>query len=136
MNLKGWDDFPIRDRVSRHCGMPVTFANDANAAAYGEFWVGSGREFHSMVLFTLGTGIGCGIIVGDAADQRRAQPRGGVRAHHHRLRRRTPALCGCGRRGHLEAYASATAVIKRTQEALAGRPQEFARASGSPPARN
>ena len=44
MNLAGWDDFPIRDRVSDHCGMPVTFENDANAAAYGEFWVGAGRE--------------------------------------------------------------------------------------------
>ena len=65
VNLKGWDNFPIRDRVSHHCGLPVTFANDAAAAAYGEFWVGSGREFHSMVLFTLGTGIGCGIIIGD-----------------------------------------------------------------------
>ena len=51
--------------MAAHCGLPVTFANDANAAAYGEFWVGSGRDFHSMVLFTLGTGIGCGIIVGD-----------------------------------------------------------------------
>ena len=64
-NLKGWDNFPLRDRVSHHCGLPVTFANDANAAAYGEFWVGSGRDFHSMVLFTLGTGIGSGIIIGD-----------------------------------------------------------------------
>ena len=62
---RGWDNFPIRDRVSHHCGLPVTFANDANAAAYGEFWVGSGRDFHSLVLLTLGTGIGCGIIIGD-----------------------------------------------------------------------
>ena len=43
----------------------MTYANDANAAAYGEFWVGVGREFHSLVLLTLGTGIGCGIIIGD-----------------------------------------------------------------------
>ena len=40
VNLKGWDDFPLRDRVAAHCGLPVTFENDANAAAYGEFWVG------------------------------------------------------------------------------------------------
>ncbi len=44
INLTGWDNFPIRDRVSHHCGLPVTFENDANAAAYGEFWVGSGRD--------------------------------------------------------------------------------------------
>ena len=64
-NLPGWWDFPIRDRASHHLGMPVTFANDANAAAYGEFWRGAGTNFHSMVLLTLGTGIGGGIIIGD-----------------------------------------------------------------------
>ena len=58
VNLKGWDFFPLRDRVAHHCGLPVTFANDASAAAYGEFLVGSGKEFHSMVLLTFGTGIG------------------------------------------------------------------------------
>ena len=64
VNLAGWDHFPIRDRVSDHCGMPVTFENDANAAAYGEFWV-AGRGFGSLVLLTLGTGIGVGIILDD-----------------------------------------------------------------------
>ena len=64
-NLPGWWNFPIRDRLSSHCGLPVTFANDARAAAYGEFWVGSGRVLHSMVMFTLGTGVGGGIIIGD-----------------------------------------------------------------------
>ena len=62
-NLPGWIDFPLRDRVAEHCGRPVVFANDAGAATYGEFWVGSGREFNSVVMLTLGTGIGCGIIV-------------------------------------------------------------------------
>ena len=64
-NLPGWWDFPIRDRVSHHIGMPVTFANDANAAAYGEFWSGAGKQYHSLVFLTLGTGVGGGIIVGD-----------------------------------------------------------------------
>jgi glucokinase len=50
VNLPGWDDFPIRDRLSQYCGLPVAFANDATAAAYGEYWIGSGRRFHSMVL--------------------------------------------------------------------------------------
>jgi glucokinase len=122
VNLKGWDDFPLRDRVSFHCGLPVTFENDANAAAYGEFWVGSGRDFHSLVLFTLGTGIGCGIILDDL-------PLDGENSHgaecgHMIIHAGTDArLCSCGRLGHLEAYASATAVIGRTREALeAGRP--------------
>ncbi len=120
-NLKGWEYFPLRDRVSHHCGLPVTFANDANAAAYGEFWVGSGREFHSMVLFTLGTGIGSGIIIGGLSlDGEHSH--GGECGHIIINFSPDARLCPCGQRGHLEAYASATAVIKRTREALdAGR---------------
>jgi glucokinase len=121
INLTGWDNFPIRDRVSHHCGMPVTFENDANAAAYGEFWVGSGREFASMVLLTLGTGIGCGIIIGDMVIQG-AHSHGGEAGHVIIDSRDDARMCGCGWRGHLEAYASATAVIKRGEELLdAGR---------------
>jgi glucokinase len=120
-NLKGWDGFPLRDRVGEHCGLPVTFVNDANAAAYGEFWVGSGRDFHSMVLFTLGTGIGCGIIIGDltiGGEHNFGAECGHIIIDHSDNAR----MCGCGLRGHLEAYASATGVIKRTRELLdAGR---------------
>jgi glucokinase len=118
INLAGWDNFPIRDRVSHHCRMPVTFENDANAAAYGEFWVGSGREFPSMVLLTLGTGIGCGIIIDDVVIQG-AHSHGGEAGHVIIDSRDDARMCGCGWRGHLEAYASATAVIKRTEELLA-----------------
>jgi len=128
VNIKGWDDFPIRDRLGAHCGLPVTFANDANAAAYGEFWVGSGRDFHSMVLFTLGTGIGCGIIVGDLSIDGE-NSHGGECGHIIIDCSDGARLCGCGQPGHLEAYASATAVVKRTQEALdAGRPSSLRRA--------
>jgi len=126
VNLKGprgdeWNDFPIRDRVSHHCGLPVAFANDAGAAAFGEFWVGSGRDFHSMVLFTLGTGIGCGIIIGDHSHD--GEHSHGAECGHIVIDLCDNArVCGCGQPGHLEAYASATAVVKRTREALdAGR---------------
>jgi glucokinase len=118
VNLKGWENFPIRDRVACHCGLPVTFANDADAAAYGEFWVGAGRGFHSLVLFTLGTGIGCGIVLGEnyvsGAHSHGAECGHIVIDFHENAR-----LCGCGQRGHLEAYASALAVVARTREALA-----------------
>jgi glucokinase len=125
VNLKGWDDFPLRDRVAGHCGLPVTFANDANAAAYGEFWVGSGRDFHSMALFTLGTGIGCGIIVGDLSID--GENSHGAECGHIIIDCSPGArLCGCGQRGHLEAYAGATAVTDRTRDALeAGRPSSL-----------
>jgi glucokinase len=125
-NLKGlrgdeWHHFPIRDRVSHHCGLPVAFANDAGTAAYGEFWVGSGRDFRSLVLFTLGTGIGCGIIIGDYSldgEHSHGAECGHIIINFHDDAR----VCGCGQPGHLEAYAGATAVIKRTREALdAGR---------------
>lgn len=116
-NLPGWYDFPIRDRVSHYCGKPVAFANDANAAAYGEFWVGSGREFHSMVLFTLGTGIGCGIIVGELLID--GENSHGAECGHIIIDCGPQArVCGCGQPGHLEAYASAIGVVKRTQERL------------------
>jgi glucokinase len=120
-NLKGWNYFPLRDRVSHHCGLPVTFANDATAAAYGEFWIGKGHDFHSMVLLTLGTGIGCGIVIGDLLlDGEHSL--GGEYGHTIIEPDVHARVCGCGQPGHLEAYTSATAVIRRTQEALsAGR---------------
>ncbi|HBO46380.1 MAG TPA: glucokinase [Planctomycetaceae bacterium] len=121
VNLKGWDGFPIRERLAHHCGLDVSFANDGAAAAYGEFWVGSGRLFHSMVLLTLGTGIGGGIIIGDLSID--GENSHGAECGHIIINDADDArMCNCGRRGHLEAYASATAVIRRTRETLeAGR---------------
>ncbi len=132
-NLPGWHNFPLRDRVSHHCGLPVTFANDAAAAAYGEFWVGSGREFGSLVLLTLGTGIGGGIIVGDLSID--GEHSHGAECGHIIIDSRDDArLCPCGQPGHLEGYASATAVIKRAEEALAeGRASTLARRAQKEP---
>ncbi|MEN6457861.1 MAG: ROK family protein [Thermoguttaceae bacterium] len=122
INLKGWHDAPIRDLVARECGMPVTFENDANAAAYGEFWVGAGRDCPSLILLTLGTGVGCGIIFGNLV-LRGEHSHGGESGHILLDFSPEARMCGCGRRGHLEAYASATAVIKRACQLLdAGRP--------------
>ena len=96
----------------------MAFENDANAAAYGEFWVGAGREYRSMVLFTLGTGIGSGIIIDDMiVDGENSH--GGECGHVIIDCGDDARLCGCGQHGHLEAYASATAVVKRTEELLA-----------------
>ncbi|MFZ5830360.1 MAG: ROK family protein [Planctomycetota bacterium] len=117
VNLKGWDDFPIRDKLAEYCGLPVAFENDANAAAYGEKWVGGGKGHPSLVLFTLGTGIGCGIIIGDVVVQ--GQNSHGAECGHIVIDYAPDArLCGCGQSGHLEAYASATAVTRRMCEAL------------------
>ena len=117
-NLKGWDDFPIRDRLAEHTHWPVTFANDANAAAFGEYWAGGGRGSNSMLLLTFGTGIGGGIIVEDRTID--GEHSLGGECGHIVINISDQARdCPCGGVGHLEAYASATALIKFAQEAIA-----------------
>lgn len=117
-NLVGWDNFPLRDRVAAHCGLPVTFANDANAAAYGEFWVGAGRAHESLVLLTLGTGVGGGIIIGDL-NVEGAHSHGSECGHMIVDPFETARTCPCGHTGHLEAYCSAKSLVARAEEALA-----------------
>lgn len=117
-NLPGWWNFPIRDALSQASGLKVTYHNDAGSAAYGEFWVGSGKVLHSMVMFTLGTGVGGGIIIGDLlieGENSAGSELGHLIIDYHDESR----LCSCGHRGHLEAYASASSVVKRTEEILA-----------------
>jgi glucokinase len=117
VNLPGWDQFPIRDRLASMTDKPVSFANDANAAAYGEFWVGGGRDYHSIVMLTLGTGVGGGIIIGDLSID--GENSHGSECGHIIIDYQDDArMCSCKRRGHLEAYASATSVVKRAEEAL------------------
>ncbi len=125
VRLRNWQRFPIRDRVGQLCGLPVTLANNAAAAAYGEAWLGAGRPFRSLVLWTLGSGIGSGIVIGDLAANG-----GGVHSsdcgHMVIFSADYAQQCGCGQRGHLEAYASATALAERAGEALrAGRPSSL-----------
>jgi glucokinase len=116
-NLPGWWNFAIRDALAEACGLPVTFANDARSAAYGEYWVGSGRVLHSMILFTLGTGVGGGIVIGDLLVE--GENSAGSELGHLIIDSSDSArMCSCGRRGHVEAYASAHAVVKRTHELL------------------
>jgi glucokinase len=124
-NLPGWWNFPIRDRLSQLCGLPVTFANDARSAAFGEYWVGSGKVLRSMVLFTLGTGVGGGIIVEDLLVQ--GENSAGSELGHLIIDYHDDArICSCGQPGHLEAYASASSLAKRTEEALlTGRPSSL-----------
>jgi glucokinase len=117
-NLKPWRNVPVRDHIHKVFGLPTAFQNDANAAAFGEFWTGVGRDVHSMVLFTLGTGVGGGIIIGDLVVE--GEHSHGAELGHMKIEMTSPRQCGCGRWGCLEAYASATAVVKRAQEALTG----------------
>jgi glucokinase len=115
-NLQPWKNVPVRQHVQQEFGIPTAFQNDANAAAYGEFWAGAGRSVRSLVMFTLGTGIGGGIILGDRVLE--GEHSHGAELGHMKIELSRPRRCGCGRLGCLEAYASAIAVVKRTQEAL------------------
>ena len=115
-NLRPWQNVPVKQHVQQVFRLPTAFQNDANAAALGEFWVGAGRGCRSMVLFTLGTGVGGGIVLGGRVLA--GEHSHGAELGHHKIEMTNPRQCGCGRWGCLEAYASATAVVKRAHEAL------------------
>jgi glucokinase len=116
-NLPTWDNTPVAALLEEHIGIPVTLVNDANAAAYGEFWIGRGRDHHSLAMVTLGTGVGGGIVVDDQLIGG-AHDFGGEVGHLIINASDDSRWCGCGQRGHLEAYCSATAVKNRLNEAL------------------
>ena len=121
-NMPTWRDYPIVKELSDACGKPVSYANDANAAAYGEYWIGGGKDFNSMIMLTLGTGVGGGIIY-DGVSIDGANSFGSECGHMYIDSSPDARLCVWGGgKGQLEAYASASAVVARTQEALdAGR---------------
>jgi glucokinase len=106
-NLPGFENFPIRDELSRQLGTQVILENDANAAALGEKWMGAGRGVDDLVLLTLGTGIGGGVIAGGRILHGFIGMAGEL---GHMTVNPTGNPCGCGNRGCLEKHASATAV--------------------------
>ncbi len=117
-NHPHWHNFPIVECLEKAIGLPVSFANDANAAGWGEFWVGTGAKDSSMILLTLGTGVGGGIIIDNQLVV--GQNSFGGECGHLIIDSRPDArLCVWGGgRGHLEAYASASAVAQRAKEEL------------------
>ncbi len=117
-NLPGWDNLPIRQLLADRLKKPVVLQNDGNAAAYGEYWAGAGMNTHSLVMFTLGTGVGGGIVIGGTILQGRHSH--GGECGHIVIEAVNGRQCSCGAFGHLEGYASATAVVKRALETLEG----------------
>ena len=120
-NLPGWQQLPLKKRISDTLGRPAILQNDANAAAYGEYWVGAGSQSESMVLFTLGTGIGCGVIIDDIIIEGKHSH--GAEAGHLIVQMQGGRQCACGRFGCLEAYASATALTRRARDAMNDHPE-------------
>lgn len=115
-NLPGWTNFPVRQKVADALGRPTILQNDANAAAYGEYWAGSASAADSLVFFTLGTGLGGGIIVDDTIVQ--GEHSHGSELGHTIIEMHHGRLCNTGQYGTLEAYCSATALMKRFHEAM------------------
>ncbi len=115
-NLLGWRDGPLRDEVQKRVSLPVVVENDANAAAWGETRFGAGRDKKFIVLVTVGTGVGGGIIV----DRQLLRGGFGVCAeigHIQMVEQGRP--CGCGQRGCWEQYASGGALVRYAREGAA-----------------
>ena len=108
-----WGHVYIERDLSELTGLPVKAANDANVAALGELWQGGGSGYHSMILVTLGTGVGGGIIINDkiVAGSHGA---GGEIGHAH-VDDTIEESCNCGNHGCLEQVASATGIVRRLQ---------------------
>jgi len=116
-NLPGWRDVPLARLISEQLGVPAWIENDANAAALAEFRRGAGRGLRHMVQIALGTGIGGGLIVGGRLVHGAS---GGAGELGHMLVQPGGPVCGCGRRGCLEAMASGVALA-REAGAIIGR---------------
>ena len=113
----GWGVFNIPDKLSALLTLPVKAANDANIAAYGEMWKGGGAGCRDMVAVTLGTGVGGGII-SDGRMITGTAGAGGEIGHIH-IEDEEEECCGCGNKGCLEEYASATGVVRLAKRRLA-----------------
>ena len=112
----GWENKPFARDLSALLGVPATLANDANAAAFGEYICGAGSAYKSVVLVTLGTGVGSGIVLNGELFE---GCEGAGAELGHEVIRFGGEKCSCGRRGCFEAYASATALIRQTKKAMA-----------------
>ena len=109
----GWKDKNPANELSELLSIPVKAGNDANVAALGEMWKGGGEGYLDVVLLTLGTGVGGGIII-DGHAVVGAHGAGGEIGHI-TVRNDETETCGCGRKGCLEQYASATGLVRLTK---------------------
>lgn len=116
VNLNGWGG-DVAGGLSKLCGgCPVKAVNDANAAALGEMWQGGAKGHENVVFVTLGTGVGGGVIVGGRLVSG-AHGAGGEIGHI-KVNSEEAEPCGCGKRGCLEQYASATGILREAKRRL------------------
>ena len=130
-NLPGWSDTPVRKEIERRLRTRVILENDANSAAFGEKWLGAARYVDDMAIITLGTGVGGGIVL----NGRIWHGMNGMAGEFgHTTLEPDGVLCGCGNRGCVEQYASASAVMRMAKAAIAsGHAPALAKAASSDP---
>lgn len=112
----GWGIFNAADELAKLTGLKVSVGNDANVAALGEMWQGGGKGHKNVVMVTLGTGVGGGIII-DGRIISGVHGAGGEIGHI-TIDPEEKDVCGCGKRGCLEQYASATGVVRLATKVL------------------
>ena len=114
-NMPGWVDVPLRDRLREELGLAVTLDNDGNAAAFGEYWAGAGRDGGDLVMLTLGTGVGAGVVLDGRVLHGHFENAAEL---GHIIVAADGLPCPCGQRGCLEQYASASGVARRVVAAI------------------
>lgn len=114
-NLPCWRNFPLARRIEKHYHLPTRLINDANAAALAEARWGAGKGQASVLYVSLGTGIGTALILAGRIHE--GSTGGAGEGGHVTINFRGP-LCGCGKRGCVELYASGTAIAKRARRLL------------------
>lgn len=118
----GWGIVNAEEELSAKTGMYVKAANDANVAALGEMWQGGGKGHKDVVVVTLGTGVGGGIII-DGKIVAGSHGAGGEIGHMH-VNDEEEDACGCGQKGCLEQYASATGIVRMAKKKIAADSRE------------
>jgi glucokinase len=115
-NLPGtWPEVPLRDTIADYTGLPTAIINDARAITYGEWCFGAGRGVDTMACFTIGTGIGGGLVI----NGRLHLGIGGTGGElGHQMIDYNGPTCGCGNRGCLEAYASGSTIAANGVKAV------------------
>ncbi len=112
----GWGVLNIKQELNKLTNLPVRAGNDANVAALGEMWKGGGEGFKDLVVVTLGTGVGGGVII-DGKVVAGYNGGGGEIGHIH-IEDAEEEACGCGNKGCLEQYTSATGVVRLANRRL------------------
>ena len=121
-NNLDWKDLDVVGIMKKHFNMPIRITNDANAAALGEAAFGAGKKYPNVIMITLGTGVGGGVVI----DNKIYEGSDGTGTElGHMIIVKDGVMCTCGRRGCLEQYASANALARETKESMDKNPDSL-----------